>query len=443
MIKLNVQYHFFPVGQGLFSEGRLSINRQGDRAQVSDFRWVYDCGTTSSQRLVRNALNQFNERIYGRRLDLVVISHFDADHISGMVDLLNTTGTKTLMLPWAPLWHRLVIGYSQGLNPEDPEFEFYTNPVKYLNDQAGDGFERIVFVPFSSGEGPPEPEGSEEPDFDPDGKPSLKFDWEKDTEFDKYGQDELSERMLYRNDLRYGQESRMMRRGTAVKFFDLWEFIPYNDPSTRPKKEEAFVQQVNHLRQELLDSSDDIREDALRKLKLHYVQSFPKSQLNDLSLFFYGGPVGVWKNCGPCGGMNYGGACFLNTDFDKWLYFHRRFMDYFGCHDGTNQVYDGSVLYTGDGDLSKIEKWKSLSNYIGIQRTVRPSIFQVAHHGSRKNWFDGLADLIEPSVSVFSSDPSHRRFGHPHSEVLRDFLPYRPFQVDKVNAFLSSFLLYR
>jgi glyoxylase-like metal-dependent hydrolase (beta-lactamase superfamily II) len=129
-MNMHVQYRFHPVGQGLFSAGRLTLGSPYNHPSGPDFQWVYDCGTSSSQRLVRNALGKFQSRINGRKLDLVVISHFDADHISGMVQLINDVGTRTLMLPWAPLWHRLVIGYAQGLDPDDPDFAFYTDPAR-------------------------------------------------------------------------------------------------------------------------------------------------------------------------------------------------------------------------------------------------------------------------------------------------------------------------
>lgn len=59
------------------------------------------------------------------------------------------------------------------------------------------------------------------------------------------------------------------------------------------------------------------------------------------------------------------------------------------------------------------------------------AFFQVMHHGSRRNWHQGLAAKIQPSISLFSSDPAHRRFKHPDGEVLRDFWPYGAVQIDR------------
>ena len=77
------------------------------------------------------------------RLDLLTLSHFHNDHINGVVDLPKAVGAATVMLPWAPLWHRLPIGFDQGLQAGDAEMLFFVDPVAYLTQEAGEGFERI------------------------------------------------------------------------------------------------------------------------------------------------------------------------------------------------------------------------------------------------------------------------------------------------------------
>ena len=57
------------------------------------------------------------------------------------------------------------------------------------------------------------------------------------------------------------------------------------------------------------------------------------------------------------------------------------------------------------------------------------------HHGAEPNWHKGVAAAFSPIFSVFCSDPMHRKLGHPHAPVLRDFWPYGPTQVDKVDGF--------
>jgi hypothetical protein len=66
---------------------------------------------------------------------------------------------------------------------------------------------------------------------------------------------------------------------------------------------------------------------------------------------------------------------------------------------------------------------------MGNARIGRTAVFQVMHHGAAANWTPGVASVIGPWFSVFSSDPNHRGYGHPHAEVLRDFWLCGPVQV--------------
>ena len=74
------------------------------------------------------------------RLNLLTLSHFHNDHINCVVDLLNAVGATTVMLPWSPLWHRLLIGFDQSLQADDTEMLFFVDPVAYLTQEAGEGF---------------------------------------------------------------------------------------------------------------------------------------------------------------------------------------------------------------------------------------------------------------------------------------------------------------
>ena len=404
-------YNFHPVGQGLFGSGSLWTDFRG-----RPFRWVYDCGTSSKQNFLRTALNSFQKEVGHSRLNLVVISHFDSDHISGIVELLNRIGTDILMLPWAALWHRLVIAYQQNLQPSDPIFQFYVDPIKYLNDEAGDGFERIVFVPFSDGDGPPDSAGTPSLDFDPDVLGSLEIEEDedfKDLQITKQ-EGEIPDWLFVDEWHEYVSLHRrrsvsMMRQGSVAQIVRFWEFVTYNDPATQPIHDPNFVSAVNARRDRLLRTSDADRQAALDDLKHYYLGTFPQSKKNDLSLFLYGGPIGGWH--------------VRRFGTSQWVFNEQ------------SSALKGSILYTGDGTLASQQKWSTLANYVSTKRAKQPSVFQVPHHGSRHSWFDGLADEVEPDTTVFCSDPSHLGYQHPHSEVKQDFQRYRCHQVDETTHF--------
>lgn len=73
-----------PVGQGFFYTGQL-LPICGSR-QV--FNFIYDCGSTGEKR-IRSVIDKYiKEEIGCGTLDMIVISHFDADHVNGISYLL-------------------------------------------------------------------------------------------------------------------------------------------------------------------------------------------------------------------------------------------------------------------------------------------------------------------------------------------------------------------
>lgn len=430
MTEIRAIHRFFPVGQGLFAAGsvefwppqprprrRIDTGGPPQPAPAGPYRWVYDCGSSSGKHLVTNGIADWKRDCEGERIDLLSLSHFHNDHISGVVELLNEIGAKTVMLPWAPLWHRLLIGFEQGLRAEDPEMLFYIDPVQYFIQEAGDGFEQVLFVMPSNDDGPPfpaEPTAAPEPPEDlgdPDkpsgpGEPVSYGDLEG-----AYGH--LDHRI------------RKLRSGKAIVIHGVWEFLPYNDPDTKPGDPFGFASKVESFRGLLLNGNEDERQSALDDLRTLYEITFGRgAAMNNVSLMLYGGAVGHWAGQRICN-------C-------ECLY--HRLIGACGCW--KEHETRGAILLTGDGNLKSAAKWDSLESYLDARRARRTSVFQVAHHGARANWHDGLAALIAPTTSVFSSDPRHT-YGHPHPEVLRDFWPFRPVQVDQHFGFSTHIVLKR
>lgn len=370
----------------------------------------------ANKRLVTNGIESVKADCGGNRLDLLTLSHFHSDHINGVVELLNKVGTKTIMLPWAPLWHRLVIGFEQGLQAGDAEMLFYVDPVAYLTQEAGDGFDRVLFVMPSDGDGPP---FLTDPTFPP--PPTEKpEDREKD---DGPGEGALPHELdVSARGVTW--RVRQLRSGGSIAVYGVWEFVPYNDPSTRPHDPLGFAAVVDSHSSVLLNGSPDERKDALLKLRSHYEATFGRTAMNDVSLMLYGGAVGSWRGQRFC-------------DCDCLLH---RFLDSCGCW--KEHETKGAILMTGDGNLNSEQKWGSLERYLSAKRAKRTCVFQVAHHGARTNWHEGIAALAAPVTSVFSSDPRHS-YGHPHAEVLRDFWPFRPVQVDQLSGFSTHVSLER
>lgn len=83
---------FWPVGQGLFCSERFTDPADNTTAVV-----VYDCGST--REILWNSIEKkFMPQNYGK-IDLLFISHFHVDHISGIPYLLQNYDIRNILLP--------------------------------------------------------------------------------------------------------------------------------------------------------------------------------------------------------------------------------------------------------------------------------------------------------------------------------------------------------
>lgn len=410
--QISVYYQFYPVGQGLFSSGSLDWSA----SRPPRFLWVYDCGTISKDARIEDRIKDLMCDTKGRRrIDLLILSHFDNDHINGVVRLLKAFKIGTLILPYMPLAQRLVIYFEEGGGDSDGLAEFYMNPVAFFVNK---GIERILFVPPSGSDGPPYP--SDQPSARDSGPgDGLEIQFEPDPQTDSEERDPLAGAAQVAQN---GPEVAFLRPGsriTIAKF--LWELIPYNDD---PKKAiaKSFVRQVAAHRDALLSACDaHTRSSLLSILKETYDSHFGTGgkKRNVISLFLYSGPIYTPKN-----------AYFLGRRVPKQYELDAGYE--FGrlSHKvpGNQQC---SILYSGDGYLDTDGKLKRLVRYLDENRVRKVAVFQVMHHGSESNWHEGVAKAISPLFSVFSSDPERGGTKHPHARVLRDFWRFGPMQVDE------------
>ena len=426
-------YHFNPVGQGLFSSG--AICRSGEN--VPRFLWVYDCGTSSSENLVESGIQRLKHYAGTReRIDLLTLSHFDHDHISGLTRLLREFKIGTLMLPYMQLAQRLVLSFEEGSGGiDDPMTGFYLNPVAFLLAQDGPGIERILFVLPSGNDGPPYPGEVPIPQQPgPDDEPEIQFDSDKPRDLDDVGS--------------LVQEAQQTKHGTSVDFLHpgaritlaayLWEFIPYNDDH----QEEipiGFINQVAAERADLLSATSvTARKESLRRLKNAYDDHFGvgSEERNVISLFLYSGPIYPnWKTCWLTEGRSHS----WRNDW-RWHRWPLPDMHTWDLREHSEEPTRPrcSILYSGDGYLDTDERLQKLIKYLDGRRVRRIGVFQVMHHGAETNWHQGTAEAIAPLFSIFCSDPERKKWKHPHASVLRDFWRYGAVQVDKNVDFTAS-----
>ncbi|MGD9909436.1 MAG: hypothetical protein AB7U79_02385 [Candidatus Izemoplasmatales bacterium] len=92
-------FEFHSVGQGLFYSG-----------QIDGYRFVYDCGalstlrktppTTNNEPALFKAIDQYSNKNEGKYIDLLVVSHLDADHVNGILELASRLKIKKVVLPY-------------------------------------------------------------------------------------------------------------------------------------------------------------------------------------------------------------------------------------------------------------------------------------------------------------------------------------------------------
>ncbi len=429
-------YHFFPVGQGLFASGAIRCCDQNGPL----FLWVYDCGSSSGHDLVDNGVQVLEDFARNRmRIDLLVLSHFDHDHISGICRLLQKFEIGTLLLPYMSLAQRLIVAFEEGSgDPDDSLSEFFLNPVAYLLAQEGPGIDRILFVMPSGDNGPEYPGEPEQRGPEPDGQSQMVFPEGRPDD-----PTELQSLTAGLNAKGRPTNLVFLRRGSAITLRTArWEFVPYNDDPEEPIPQN-FTDEVDIERVKFLSGgSPDARNDALRKLKRIYDKHFGSGseERNIISLFLYSGPLyPSWRWClmTEARSRSVGSSGWLA----RWPFSGGRVW---ALHELSNggPSQRASILYTGDGYLDSNERLQNLVQFLGLQRVQRTGVFQVMHHGAKTNWHQGVAAAIGPLFSVFSSDPERKKWRHPHASVLRDFWHHGAVQVDKEKCFTTYGVLH-
>ena len=418
-----VQYTFHGVGQGLFASGALGTYRHGywmgEEIDDVKFRWVYDCGTASGNAIMDATIRRFveNSGYTDRKLGLVALSHFDRDHISGVVRLLREFEVDVLLLPYIPLGERLLLAHAERLGAQDPLLLFFINPVAYLRGADIRRIRRVVFVEGrasdsrENGGGFPLPDQRKPREW-PEGEFRLEFDGRPISEVEP----ELE-------DARVG-DTFLLDSGSALRIASLWEFVPHNDIGQGGTPTDMFRRDVGEIAEKLRRAADDVaREEALRDLKARYDQEFGRDAAprNRISLFLYAGPTD--QRAFDEGRMNSWAICMVDDGVD-----HLRHLEVSKPPRGEVR---GSILYTGDGYLDTDARITALKLCLEDQRLKAIAVCQIMHHGAKGNWRPGVAAMIAPYFSVFSSDPNTKNPGHPHAEVLRDFWCHGPVQVDK------------
>ena len=390
---------FHPVGQGLFTSGHvLRVTT------ASDFTWVFDCGSTS-QRYLRPAVTAYTSAIGKGTLAMLVISHFDKDHISGLVDLLTGRSVRCVVLPYVPLWFRMHLAVVYGA--VGGFLRFLIDPAAYLASISGEVGQVIYVSGGDDGRSAPPP-GADGSEFPPEGHRVDPSDAPDST-------DELRRRTT------------MVSHSRVFGVQSWWEFVFFNE--TPPSKVSIPTLQAavrGCLARHQTKGGQYAVTAMLQDLRRIYDNHFGSGggPRNDISLSMYSGPT---KR--PNGVARWHGHIFESGAV-------------FGCNDWWLPYLSGQVqpsppchLSTGDASFDTPTKIEAIKAHLGTRRWNRFVIFQVPHHGSVHSWYPGAATKFTHSVSILAASSTAKH--HPHPAVVSDLAKHQPVVVSERAGFSS------
>lgn len=374
------------VGHGGFHTGVMGRGK-------ARLRWVYDCGAlrTKGQKQLSDEIkylaSEYDEEKV--RLDLLFISHFDRDHVSGIKELMSTTEVDTVIIPYLDDIQRaiaLVDDMSKRDNMDEDTYARFTevifNPITWLTElgarrvmqiRPGEpGLDSSRIIRYGPGDGP------EISDRVGRVQPVLVRQNDDDTAAAAADDRDIVD-----------SGSGWMVTHFGRQFGD-WCFLPYvtqTGQSVRDAFKTAFG--------ELLDlQTDETLVDAFRrkmgedgfaaKVKIAY-KEHELGDANATSMSLYVGPFRDGVSC------------------------HRTSL-----RAGQKWAEAGpGWLLTGDAKLAQVGRRKQWQKFYAPLKS-RIGALMLPHHGSHLNFHEGILDVVEKDCLLFvcrtskkSGDPLH------------------------------------
>lgn len=385
------------VGQGFYYSGK-----------IDNFHFIYDCGSEKGfTETLNSELSFYNESINNdNSIGLLVISHFDYDHVSGIENLLNTNTVDTVVIPYIPFAKRIEFSLKH-YNSDEWYINFLFKPIEYLNEK---NIKRIYVIYGNNGgfdsdiipvnpELPPDIESLNNEDF------NLKYS------HTYYNDNKRIKKRIERKDKGYTGEVELFGYSNRFKgdLYSKWKFCFYY-LTPNDKIYSGFKTEFNKLK---IKTSEDLINILKKKSGRKQVRAcYPKDSknMNNSSLVLYHSPINKYI---------YRSYYYIEKNGEMT----RSFL--------TNTLYnnillknnlDFGQLLTGDLDLNKDSK--SFFNHFKDEITS-VAIFYIAHHGSIHNWNCEFLEKYSESAFWFVSTGFKNKFGHPHLPVVNRIINAR------------------
>jgi hypothetical protein len=383
--EIEANFEFHPVGQGCFYTGTI---KNGGRIK-NKFHFVYDCGTKSKMFFLDKEIKKYKNQLENNSIDLLIISHFDEDHVNGVIDLLKNTHCKRLVIPYYhPLQRLLLFALSSSL--DDEYILMLIDPIAYFADENRFKIDEIVVIAGNENSDPPQ--STELLPLSPyDNEQRRNFPERLELESMEGKNDyDLETRILQHENRSTGYRNTFFQEvpGKMIISGKVWEFVFYLRDFIETQTIRAFKIEIDQL---LNGNSLKMLFNKEFRDKVREIYKLKFKDINITSLCMFHGHLFHHKI-----------AEYIMTG--HYLHEYCEFEKHLG------------TLLTGDINLSSTE-W--LNHFTKYYQSFLPRvrIFQVPHHGSRKSWnfknFNGIN-----TFSTYVINHGVGRSSHPSADVI-------------------------
>lgn len=403
---IEFHYRFYAAGQGLFGSG--AVRDEGHQ----DFHWVFDCGSTNLSQVLRPKVRRFRKAILGATLDMLCISHFHNDHVSGLSDLLKGLNVGTIVMPYVSPLERLVLGCINGRKRKDY--------VRFLSDPVGSLLERASSIGQIILVGPTGESGQER--LPPQPLDPFWEDMERTRSFEFTPKlhncpPEMLEAENFSTAAANGTSLSLSAGNFNVSIkvgLAAWEFLFFHKPigineTGSIRRGVELILGPGNLPVTSADvaaglASKTVRS-AIRKEYQRTLSLVPCESINSTSLCVYSGPI-----------PNVQQKVFVRN----WI----RGADVEDSGRGERAIErlteKFSILYTGDADFQNPANRLNIQQFLTPARCDKVGVLQVPHHGSAKNWQVGKVREFHQTSSIFCASGPKSHYGHPDPSVWND-----------------------
>lgn len=382
---IKADFKFYPVGQGCFYAGSIKIKN-------NEFVIVYDCGTVSREEYLNKSIDEFKKKF--KKIDLLMISHFDKDHVNGIKRLLTGIHCEMVIIPYyLPIIRLALFGNSA---PDDDYITFIKDPINYfLDTDKFDVAEVIVLENGNKNEGDsikaPEPKN---PEKQIELIEKILLDKIKDNDED------FKSRVIDNEENEPNSDDKVKYLTLPFKLSlsnEFWEFVFYLKNFNNPVGLDNFRLDINKILDKTRDGKLSSLFDEIYTLKIKelYKKHFA-SDINYTSLIVYHGPL-KYKTFTEI---------YLSSFSHWWPHFE--------------PMKKTGTLLTGDSFLKKDEDFNPFFNYYFPYYIDNCFLFQVPHHGSKKNWKD-LPNGLE-QIPFYIINHGWGRKKHPNKDVVENII---------------------